>query len=58
MQQGREKNSGEWGFFLPIGIALGTGVGALLGNVGVGMVLGVALGTFLNLLSWGRGRIK
>jgi hypothetical protein len=58
MQQGHKKDTGEWGLFLPIGIALGTGVGALLGNVGVGMVFGVALGTLLNLISWERGRKK
>jgi hypothetical protein len=55
VQQSRKLNPGKWGLFLPIGIVLGTGIGALLGNVGVGMVFGVALGTLLNLLRWERG---
>ena len=56
MKQGREVGIGKWGLFLPIGIALGTGIGALLGNVGVGIAFGVALGTLLNLLNWERNR--
>lgn len=39
-----------WWAFLPIGIGLGTAVGALIGNVGLGMVFGAAVGTPLNLV--------
>jgi hypothetical protein len=39
-----------WGKFFPICIALGTGVGALLGNVGVGISLGAGVGTTLSLI--------
>ncbi len=39
-----------WWAFLPIGVGLGTAAGALIGNIGLGMVFGVAIGTPLNLL--------
>jgi hypothetical protein len=39
-------------FWLPVGISLGTGLGALFGNVGLGMIFGVAAGTMLNLISY------
>lgn len=44
-----QKYQGWWAF-LPIGIGLGTAAGALLGNIGLGMVYGAALGTPLNLI--------
>ncbi len=50
MQQENKKDNGIWPFCLPIGIALGTGFGALFGNVGVGMTFGVGLGTIFSLL--------
>lgn len=39
-----------WWVFLPIGIGLGTAAGALMENIGLGMVFGAAVGTPLNLL--------
>jgi len=39
-----------WWAFLPICLALGTAGGALLGNVGVGLSFGTAVGTPLNLI--------
>ncbi|MFN2146839.1 MAG: hypothetical protein ACK2T2_00490 [Anaerolineales bacterium] len=58
MQHDRKKDKVSLGMFLPIGIALGTGIGALIGNVGVGMVFGVAAGTLLNLLAFYREQGK
>lgn len=40
----------SWYIFFPICISLGTGLGATLGNVGLGLALGAAVGTMLNLL--------
>lgn len=58
MQQQRKNESGIWHLCLPSGIALGTGFGALFGNIGVGMSFGVALGTTLSLLLYDRGKRK
>lgn len=49
MAENRINSYSGWWVFLPIGIGLGTAAGALLGNVGLGMSLGVAVGTPLNL---------
>jgi len=54
MQQERKSQNGIWPFCLPVGIALGTGFGALFGNIGVGMSFGVALGTISSLLIYYR----
>lgn len=54
MDEERKKQVGRWGVYLPIGIGLGTGVGALVGNIGVGMCFGVAVGTMLSLLAYYR----
>lgn len=43
-----------WWAFLPLGIGLGTAAGALIGNVGLGLVFGAALGTPLNLIFYYR----
>jgi hypothetical protein len=39
---------------LPIGIGLGVDFGALMGNIGVGMIFGVVLRTTLSLLCFYR----
>ena len=44
-----KKEKTLWWIFLPICIGLGTGVGALMGNIGVGITCGVGVGTILNL---------
>ena len=54
MQREGKNEDRIWPFCLPIGIALGTGFGALFGNVGVGMSFGVALGTIFSLLLYYR----
>ena len=50
MNNKERRTMSAWWVFLPAGIALGTAAGALFGNVGLGMVFGVALGTPLNLI--------
>jgi hypothetical protein len=52
MNTRRQQADIPWYIYLPICISLGTGLGALLGNVGVGIVVGAALGTILNLLAY------
>lgn len=39
-------------YWLPVFIGLGTGLGALIGNIGVGMAIGVGGGTVVSLLAW------
>lgn len=51
MRSNQKKKEIEWkGLFLPVGIGLGTGFGALIGNIGAGMCIGIFAGTTLNLL--------
>lgn len=45
-----------WWVFFPLAILLGTVAGFILGNVGLGMLLGAALGTPLNLIFYYRHR--
>jgi hypothetical protein len=47
-----EEAGKPWYIFLPICIGLGTGLGALLDNIGVGIAIGTALGTLLNLIAY------
>lgn len=39
-------------FWLPVFIGLGTGLGALINNIGAGMAIGVGVGTVVSLLVW------
>lgn len=51
MKTDQKSGRQNWaGLFLPAGIGLGTGAGALMGNIGLGMIFGVAVGTILSLL--------
>jgi len=45
-------------FLFPMGIGLGTGLGALLGNIGVGLTIGVAAGTIGSLMMYYRKRAE
>ena len=51
-----EKKSSRKTAYLPIimpaCIGLGTGFGALIHNIGIGMTFGVALGTILSLIAY------
>lgn len=42
------------GIVFPASIGIGTGLGALIHNIGLGMSIGVALGTILSLLGYYR----
>lgn len=50
MSQIRLEN--KYAFLFPACLGLGTGVGALMHNVGVGLGLGAVLGTILSLVGW------
>lgn len=52
MNQLRNQPTHRTYFLLPAFIGLGTGLGALIGNIGVGMTIGVGVGTLLSLLGW------
>lgn len=49
MDKKESRTMPAWYMFLPICIVLGTALGAVMGNVGVGLACGAALGTTLNL---------
>lgn len=52
MNQLQNQPTNKTSFLLPAFIGLGTGLGALIGNIGAGMAIGVGVGTLLSLLGW------
>jgi len=56
MSQIRSEN--KYTFLFPACLGLGTGVGALLHNVGLGIGLGAVLGTVLSLVGWYFSNLK
>lgn len=50
MKQKRSEN--KFAFLLPVGLGIGTGIGALVHNIGVGLAIGAAIGTILSLIGW------
>jgi uncharacterized membrane-anchored protein len=52
MGQRTRKRENRYWFIFPICLALGTGLGALLHNVGLGLGIGAAVGTTLGLLAY------
>lgn len=56
MAEKKEQIYEWWWVFFPLAILLGTVAGFLFGNVGLGMILGAALGTPLNLVFYYRYR--
>ncbi|MGD2157560.1 MAG: hypothetical protein PVG14_05205 [Anaerolineales bacterium] len=40
------------GIIFPVCLGIGTGIGALIHNVGVGIAIGAAIGTILNLTGY------
>jgi F0F1-type ATP synthase membrane subunit c/vacuolar-type H+-ATPase subunit K len=43
-------------YLLPLGIAIGAGVGVVMHNVGMGVAIGVAVGAMMSIVSQRRGR--
>jgi hypothetical protein len=52
MEKRTKKRENKYYFILPICLGLGTGLGALIRNVGVGLTIGAGVGTALSLLAW------
>ena len=50
MERQQKKASSKYGILFPTCIGLGGSLGALMHNIGVGMVIGVAIGTILSLV--------
>lgn len=50
MKQKRADN--KFSFLLPVGIGIGTAIGALIHNIGVGLAIGAAIGTIANLIAY------
>jgi len=51
MKQEKKKKDSKYFLIFPIFLGLGTGLGALIRNVGLGMAIGAAVGTPLALLA-------
>jgi hypothetical protein len=51
MKQEKVKRENKYFLIFPIFLGLGTGVGALIRNVGLGLAIGAAVGTPLALLA-------
>jgi hypothetical protein len=52
MEQRAKKRENKYYFIFPICLSLGTGLGALIHNVGLGLGIGAAAGTILGLLAY------
>ena len=50
MAEKKERSYEWWWIFFPIGILLGAVAGFIFGNISLGLILGAALGTPLNLI--------
>jgi len=48
----RKRSDNKFAFLLPVGLGIGTGIGALIHNIGVGLAIGAAIGTILSLIGW------
>jgi hypothetical protein len=52
MEQGTKKQENRCYMIFPICLGLGTGLGALIRNVGLGLAIGAGVGTTLSLLAY------
>ena len=52
MRQRTKIRENKYWFIFPICLGLGTGLGALIRNVGLGLGIGAAVGTTLGLLAY------
>ena len=48
----------KYAFLFPVGIGIGTAIGALIHNVGVGIAIGAAIGTIGSLIGYYLGEEK
>jgi hypothetical protein len=48
----QERPENKYAFIFPACIGIGTGIGALLHNVGLGIGIGAVVGTILSLIGW------
>ena len=52
MREKQPRNKSSYTIIFPICLGLGTGLGALMHNVGVGLGIGAIIGALLVSLSW------
>ena len=50
MKQKRSTN--KYAFLFPVGLGIGTALGALIHNIGVGLAIGAGIGTLMSLVGW------
>lgn len=42
----------KYAFLFPAGLGIGTALGALIHNIGLGLAIGAGIGTTLSLIGW------
>jgi hypothetical protein len=52
MKQKRCRNEKYVSSIFPVCLGIGTAIGALIHNIGVGLAIGAGVGTFFNLLAY------
>jgi hypothetical protein len=48
----QKRSANKFAFLFPVGLGIGTALGALLHNIGVGLVIGAGIGTLMSLIGW------
>jgi hypothetical protein len=48
----QKRSANKFAFLFPVGLGIGTALGALLHNIGVGLAIGAGIGTVMSLIGW------
>lgn len=48
----RKQTENNYAFLFPVGLGIGTAVGALIHNIGVGLAAGAGFGMLMSLIGW------
>jgi hypothetical protein len=54
----RKRPENKYTFIFPACLGIGTGIGALMHNVGMGIGIGALVGTILGLIGWQLTRME
>jgi hypothetical protein len=47
-----KSSENKFAFLFPVGLGIGTALGALIHNVGLGLAIGACIGTIASLVGW------
>lgn len=50
-----KRSDNKYSLLFPVGLGIGTAIGALIHNIGVGLGIGVAIGTMASLIAYYKG---